>query len=121
MKMKEHKFYGISSVVALVGLIGIIFATNYTVMAISVVLFGLGYANLFSIIFSLALKHKPDFTNEVSAILVTGIAGGAVVSPILGIVTDAFGGRQTAAFVALLIIWLYTLCILKPVREISEK
>ena len=121
MKMKEHKFYGISSVVALVGLIGIIFATNYTVMAISVVLFGLGYANLFSIIFSLALKHKPDFTNEVSAILVTGIAGGAVVSPILGIVTDAFGGRQTAAFVALLVIWLYTLCILKPVREISEK
>ena len=119
--MKEHKFYGVSVVVALVGLAGIIFATNYTVMAISVILFGLGYANLFSILFGLALKHKPEYTNEVSAILVTGIAGGAVVSPILGIVTDAFGGRQVAAFVALLIIWLYMACILKPVRTISEK
>lgn len=121
MRMKEHKFYGVSVVVALVGLAGIIFATNYTVMAISVILFGLGYANLFSILFGLALKHKPEYTNEVSAILVTGIAGGAVVSPILGIVTDAFGGRQVAAFVALLIIWLYMACILKPVRTISEK
>ena len=121
MKVKEHKFYGISVVVAIVGLIGVIFATSYIVMAVSVVLFGLGYANLFSILFGLSLKHKPEYTNEVSAILVTGIAGGAVVSPILGIVTDAFGGRQTAAFVALLIFWLYMAFILKPVREISEK
>ena len=121
MKVKEHKFYGISVVVAIVGLIGVIFATSYIVMAVSVVLFGLGYANLFSILFGLSLKHKPEYTNEVSAILVTGIAGGAVVSPILGIVTDAFGGRQTAAFVALLVFWLYMAFILKPVREISEK
>ena len=121
MKVKEHKFYGISVVVAIVGLIGVIFATSYIVMAVSVVLFGLGYANLFSILFGLSLKHKPEYTNEVSAILVTGIAGGAVVSPILGIVTDAFGGRQTAAFVALLIFWLYMAFILKPVRQISEK
>lgn len=120
MKMKEHKFYGISALVALAGLIGIIFAQSYTMMIISVILFGLGYANLFSILFSLALKHKPEFTNEVSAILVTGIAGGAVVSPILGIVTDAAGGQQTAAFVALCAIWLYMILILKPVRKISE-
>lgn len=74
-----------------------------------------------TILFSLALKHKPESTNEVSAILVTGIAGGAVVSPILGIVTDAFGGHQTAAFVALMIIWLYMALIMKPVREVSTR
>lgn len=118
MKMKEHQFYGISVFAALLGLVGIIFARSYVLMIVSVLLFGLGYANLFSILFSLSLKHKPENANEVSAILVTGIAGGAVVSPILGVATDIVG-TQTAAFVVLLVIWLYMALILKPVRKVS--
>lgn len=118
MKIKEDRFYLISIFVALAGLAGIIFAHSYPLMIISVLLFGLGYANLFSILFSLSLKHMPEKTNEVSALLVTGIAGGGLVAPILGVVTDLLH-TQTAAIAALLLIWLFMFLIVRPVSEVS--
>ena len=118
MKLREDKFYVVSIFVALAGLAGIVFSHSYVLMVISVVLFGFGYANLFSILFSLSLKHMPLKSNEVSALLVTGIAGGGLVAPVLGIVTDILH-TQTAAFAALLLIWVYMFLIIKPVSRIS--
>ena len=119
MKLREDKFYVVSLFVALAGLAGIVFSHSYVLMVISVVLFGFGYANLFSILFSLSLKHMPLKSNEVSALLVTGIAGGGLVAPVLGIVTDILH-TQTAAFAALLLIWVYMFLIIKPVSRISD-
>ena len=89
-------------------------------MVASVILFGLGYANLFSIIFSLAIKHVPARAHEVSSLLVTGIAGGAIVTPLLGIVTEATG-TQTAAFVAMLVIWVYMCLIFGKVSKTANE
>lgn len=120
MKINEKNFYLVSVLVVILGLCGMLFAASKTLAIISVVVFGLGYSNLFGIIFSLALKHCPERANEVSSLLVTGIAGGALITPILGICTDAFG-TQTAAVAALLIIWMYMAAIFGTVRKASTK
>jgi fucose permease len=51
---------------------------------------------------------------------VTGIAGGAIVTPLLGIVTDATG-TQTAAFVAMLVIWVYMCLIFGKVSKTANE
>ena len=116
MRLNEKNFYIVSVLVALAGLAGMLFADERWVLIASVIVFGLGYSNLFSIIFSLALKHKSDRANEVSSLLVTGIAGGALITPLLGVITDAAGG-QTAGIVALIIIWIYMIAIFATVRR----
>lgn len=116
MKWNEKRFYLVSIIVALLGFAGMLAASSYWMAIACVVIFGLGYANLFSIVFSLALKHTPARANEVSALLVTGIAGGALVTPLLGVLTDA-AGTQTAAIVAIAALWLYMFAIFGTIRK----
>lgn len=118
MKFSEKKFYIGSVFVALVGLLGLIFAARLELILVFVAVFGLGYSNLFAIIFSLSMKREPKKANEVSALLIVGVAGGGIVTPILGLITDSFG-TQTSALIALGIIWLYLLAIIAFVRKVK--
>ena len=82
-----------------------------------VALFGLGYANLLSIIFSLSMQKMPQKTNEVSALLIVGVSGGAVLPPLLGVITDAFG-TQGSALITLAIVWVYMVALIPFVRNV---
>ena len=116
MKVSERGFYMVSVVVALAGLIGVVCSGSLTMLFVWVAVFGLGYANLFSILFSLSLQRVPQRANEVSALLISGIAGGAVIPPLLGVVTDYFG-TQGAALVALTLVWLYMFLLIGLLRR----
>lgn len=118
MKLKEYKFYLASILLAVLGLGWMLFADSLLTELIAVAVFGLGYANLFSIIFSLALKHAPSRSNEVSSLLIMGVAGGAVVTPLLGVVTDMFG-TQNAAVVVVIAVWVFIMCLYGLVRKTS--
>ena len=100
MKLPERKFFTASVFVALTGLVGMIFLHGLWAILACVAIFGVGYANLFSIIFSISMQRVPERANEVSALLIVGVAGGAVIPPVLGVITDAFGS-QGAAIIAL--------------------
>ena len=82
--------------------------------------FGIGYANLFSIIFSISMQRVPERANEVSALLIVGVAGGAVIPPVLGVITDAFGS-QGAAIIALSVVWLYLVFLIGAINAHSKK
>lgn len=116
MNYSERKFYRYSVWIALLGLLVIPLGNNLWLSFASIIVFGAGYANLFSIIFSLALKRVPDKSNEVSALLIVGIAGGAIVPPVLGLITDTFH-TQSAAIIALCILWCYLLLLIPTVSK----
>ncbi len=120
MKLPEKKFYVASVFIALAGLAGLVSSEKLWTILSFVALFGVGYANLFSIIFSIALKRVPERANEVSALLIVGVAGGAVIPPILGVITDHFQ-TQNAAIVALGIVWLYMLLLIGAIKTPSKK
>ncbi len=115
MKLPEKRFYVASVFIALAGLAGLVFSEKLGMVLSFVALFGVGYANLFSIIFSIALKRVPERANEVSALLIVGVAGGAVIPPILGVITDHFQ-TQNAAIAALGIVWLYMLLLIGAIK-----
>ena len=115
MKYSEKKFFIYSVWIALGGLILIIFNKNLWLILGCVAIFGMGYANLFSIIFSLSLKRRPERANEVSALLIVGVSGGAILPPILGLITDTYHS-QLAAIIALAIIWCYLITLKKKIE-----
>lgn len=117
MRFPESKFYKYSVFIALAGLLLMMASKNLSVVFIGVSIFGLGYANLFSILFSLALKYLPGKVNEVSALLIIGVSGGAILPPVLGLLTD-IGGTQLAGIAGITIVWFYMIWLIKKVRTV---
>lgn len=118
MKYPAGKFFTASSLVALAALVGLIFSKNLVTVLVFVALFGLGYANLFSIIFSISMLKVPQKTNEVSALLIVGVCGGAIIPPVLGVVTDSFG-TQGAALVALTLAWFFMVVLIPFINKVK--
>jgi len=113
MKISERIFYTVSALFALIGLVLLLFSSSKAGILSGTVIFALGYANLFAIIFSLALKHLPEKANEISSLLIVGVSGG-VIATLLGVVSDAFK-TQWAAMAIIVILWLYMIWLIKQV------
>ena len=62
-----------------------------------IALTGLAAANVFAIAFALAMAHRPGNSNEISALMITGVAGGALLPPLMGLLSDAAGLRAGLA------------------------
>ena len=84
----SRKFFLISIACLLFGLGGLLFFDNKALLYASIVLVGLGNSNIFSIIFSQALLHKPSKKNEISGLMIMGISGGAVFPFFMGLLSD---------------------------------
>ncbi len=114
LKLSARRFYIWSVLLALVGLaIALMFGGLWAILA-GVILFGLGYSNLFSIIFSYALQYRNDQANEISSLLIMGVFGGAILPPILGVVSDNLNQWGAMALIAL--VWLYLFILFKKLR-----
>ena len=89
--IKPRIFLLLTTLVALVGVLGVLLAPNLTVAFISILIIGLGCGNMFPIIFSLALEKMPDRANEISGLLVMAVSGGAFIPLVMGFVSTTFG------------------------------
>lgn len=86
--VSPQKFFVITSVVSLIAVLGL-FLSNQTVAVISVILIGLGFANIFPLVFSITVDSMPEKSNELSGLMITAIVGGAFIPPIMGFVADS--------------------------------
>lgn len=69
---------------------------------------GFAFSGIFSVIYSQALKHLPARANEISGLMITGVCGGAVVPPLMGLASDAAGSQAGS----LAVLALFALCLL---------
>lgn len=104
-KIASDRFMQYSMILALVGFILLLLVNSLLWISVLVVIVGLACSNVFSIIFSYALQHLPERDNEISALMIMGVSGGALVTPLMGILSDAFG--QVAGLSLLLFCLLY--------------
>ena len=85
--ISPRKFFITTVVVSLVALLGF-FTDIASVVVVSVILVGLGFANIFPLVFSIMVDSMPQKTNELSGLMVTAVVGGAFIPPIMGFVAD---------------------------------
>lgn len=85
--LKPGLFLLITVIISLVGL-ALMFTGNQMITYICIILIGLGFANIFPLIFSITVDKMPERSNELSGLMVTAIVGGAFIPPIMGYVAD---------------------------------
>ncbi|ULB33533.1 MULTISPECIES: MFS transporter [Proteiniphilum] len=91
LKTRPLRFLRVSLLIATLSFIPLIFGSNLWAILIAIFVIGLSCANVFSILFSLALNKLTDRSNGISALMIMGVSGGAVILPLQGVVNDAFG------------------------------
>ena len=76
-------------------------------------------SSVFSIIYSFALQDKPEYANEISGLMITAVAGGAVVPPLMGFAIGNMG--ITGGLAVILFCILYLTFLAFSVRETSPR
>ena len=104
-RIASDRFMQYSMGIAIVGFILLLVVDSLLWISILVVVVGLTCSNVFSIIFSYALQHLPERVNEISALMIMGVSGGALITPLMGVLSDALG--QVAGLSLLLLCLLY--------------
>ena len=105
VKISGKKFFISSMLIAIPAFLVMLFIGNLWGILSMVFVSGLTIANIFSIMFAAALKRKPDYANEISGLMIMGVAGGAIILPVMGILSDNFG--QTGGMAVLLVAFVY--------------
>ena len=101
------KFLKISMLVALVAFVVMLVTQTVALLFVTIVLVSLACSNVFSIIFSEALQHNPERANEISALMIMGVSGGALVMPIMGLLSDNFGQVAGISVLFLCLVFIY--------------
>ena len=109
LKMSDMKYYKIHIFIALLAIAVLFFAQAEIAILALVGVIGYACSSIFSVIFSIALKARPEKANEISGLMVTGICGGAIIPPAMGILSDATGSQVGSVLViSICILYLVT-------------
>ena len=103
-KSMPSRTLSVFSVAVIVLLLLTVFTTGAVAMW-SVLAIGLFNSILFPTIFTLAIKDLGKFTSQGSSLLVMAIVGGAILTPVTGIIVGAIGYQK--AFLFPIICYLY--------------
>jgi fucose permease len=93
--IKPKPFLVLTTLLAIVSLIGMILSPTALVGQIFIFLVGLGSGNLFPLIFSITVNKMPERVNEISGLMIMAVSGGAIIPPMMGLVSQHFGGTAS--------------------------
>jgi fucose permease len=86
--MSPRRFFLLTCALSILGLLGL-FLPDRNLALSSFFLAGIGFANIFPLVFAITVENLPQHTNELSGLMVTAIVGGAIVPPLMGLVADS--------------------------------
>jgi fucose permease len=85
--MAPRRFLVVTCLLSLAGFAGL-FLPSSTLALASFFVVGLGFANIFPLVFAIAVEKMPSHINELSGLMVTAIVGGAFLPPLMGMLAD---------------------------------
>lgn len=86
--ISSRKFFMWTSVLGILCFIAIILVKSTALAWILVFLIGLSVANIWPIVFSIAIEKFPERSNEISGLMMMAISGGAVIPLMVGWISD---------------------------------
>jgi len=115
-KFSGRNVFLVSVLMILVGVLTM-FTADKTIIYAGIALFGLGNANIFSVMFSQALVCQPKYNNEVSGLMIMGVFGGAVFPLIMGVMSDTMGGQVGAVIVLLALVSYLIIGVFPKIKQ----
>jgi len=92
---KPKPFLILTTLLTIISFVGMILAPNPTVGKVFIFMAGLGSGNLFPLIFSITVNKLPERVNEISGLMIMAVSGGAAIPPLMGLVSQNFGGSAS--------------------------
>lgn len=114
-KFSEKSFFKINMTVVVIMLGGLFFANDQTLILSLICIIAFASSSIFAVIYTFAIKFRPAQTNEISGLMITGIAGGAIFPPLMGIATETAGSHQGSILILLLCGFYLVFCSFKLV------
>jgi len=108
VKVSPHTFFRLSALLGLVGVILLLTGVKPLAFA-GVILGGLGFANIWPMLFSITVEEKPERASELSGLMCMAISGGAVVPLVMGKLVDI--GMKDFSFIVPAICFGYLLLL----------
>ena len=105
-RIAEIKYFRANILMCVVVLLLLMFIDDSVVDILCIGAIGFFGSSLFSIIYSMALQARPDKANQISGLMITAIAGGGVVSPIIGFAMGKMGVIGGVGVVLLCVLYL---------------
>lgn len=93
IRMNDVTYFRANIIAALAAITAMYFASGTISIMILVGAVGFFCSSIFSVIYSQAMKARPDKTNEISGLMIMGVCGGAVIPPLMGALTDVMGSQ----------------------------
>jgi fucose permease len=88
IKVSPRVFFRLSALLGLVG--GLFMMSGVKSLALAgVVIGGLGFANIWPMLFSITVEEKPERASELSGLMCMAISGGAIVPLVMGKLVDS--------------------------------
>ncbi|RLD53922.1 MAG: MFS transporter [Bacteroidetes bacterium] len=102
-----RKFLVWTAFFALLSVVALVFAPSVMIARIAIFMTGLASGNLFPLIFAITLEKMPTRANEVSGLMIMAISGGAIIPPLMGVMSANLG--MIASLLVLVVCMLYIL------------
>jgi fucose permease len=109
--IKPNVFLMLTVLVSIIGNVLLFLPYNAVTTWLSFILIGVGFANIFPLIFSICVDRIPEKTNEISGLMTTAIVGAAIVPLLTGFAAN-FNPRY-AFFVTLACLLYLTVVALR--------
>lgn len=93
--VNPKKFLLYSVLFSIIGFSGVYMSPNLWIANISIVIIGLGTANVFPLIFAAAVEKLPERSNEISGLMIMSVCGGAIFPFLMGVVSDSLGSLNS--------------------------
>lgn len=106
-KFSTSRFFAVSVVCMALSMVGFFVFSSLVGLYVAIALVGFGNSNIFPMIFSKALFYKPEWSNEMSGLMIMGLIGGTIFPLLMGILSDALGSQLgSVAVVSLGVLYL---------------
>lgn len=119
-RLSDVRYLRVNLVVMLVALGVLYFANSYIEILICVGVFAFALSCVFSIVYSLALRRRPDKANEISGLMITGVCGGAIIPPLMGLLTETVGS-QVGSLIVLTVCAVYLIFCAYSIKTQANK
>jgi MFS transporter, FHS family, L-fucose permease len=112
-------FLIISVMVSILGLVGLFVGIQPVAIA-SIFLIGLGFANIFPLIFSITVDTMPARSNELSGLMVAAIVGGALIPLLMGLIADLTSTKIAFIVPLACILFILSISLIKRKEPILD-
>jgi fucose permease len=111
-RISTGKFFLWTTVLGIISFVVMLLVTSQPLAWILVFMIGLSVANIWPLVFSLAVQKYPDRSNEISGLMMMAISGGAVIPLLVGWISDLSNVAIGMSVLILCMVYLFVVSLM---------